>query len=557
MVERAVNRPYDIPFNVAVWMAFKPIIKIYLSIGVGFLLAKKNILTPQLSKGVSQLILLILMPALIFNNIVSNIKDTMIKEFGVIILTGFIYYVVGLGYGYIVYLVSPIPRAWFGGLLLCCMLNNCSDLPLAYVQAIGAAPVMPSGAASLGQSYCVLFVIIFVIFCFNLGGSRLVEWDATRDDPHGEEPTVPVLSPSGIYHRFQGWFGKKVKPSLSSSRQSGSDQSDRKKERESDLEEQGSIDTNEPPAIYSDDCHMVRVGRTLTSESAIRARRERPVGTADAYYTIPVYDPDDSEEEDVYLDAPQASEIDTDAPVAYQNLNYLRNQKDNDTQSLKTHKSADHPKTKWQSMRRKWYQAKKKNKFTKFALNFLEDMTMPQMMSLISACIVCFIPWVRRVFVKGQDIAHFHDAPDDMPPLDFIMEFLSFFGAAQVPLGLMMLGGTMANLKIGKMVKGFWRTLALICIFKLALLPIIGCAWIHRIREIGWIAMDDPMTPIVLAVGAGTPSATVQIYLTLAWIDPTKESIVLNCLAISLMAQYLFLPITLTFLMTYVIMHYV
>ena len=92
---------------------------------------------------------------------------------------------------------------------------------------------------------------------------------------------------------------------------------------------------------------------------------------------------------------------------------------------------------------------------------------------------------------------------------------------------------------------------ALLSLFKLVILPIIGIAFVSELQRINWIASDDPMAVIVLIVTSGTPSATVQIYLTTMLSDPEQEELAMNCLALSLIVQYLFVPITLTIAMTY------
>lgn len=580
-ISRTVDRPYDIPFNVAVWIAFKPMLKIYLSIGAGFIFAKMNILTPELSKGISRLILVLFLPSLIFNNIVSEIKDTDAQLLGVIVFTGFIYYLIGLGWGFIIRGVSPIPRAWFGGLLLCCMINNCSDLPLAYIQTIGDSPLLPARVAPKGVSYCVLFTIVFTIFTFNLGGTRLVAWDATRVDPKREEPTVPYVSWESAKTVFKKWekrFNPKS-PSKVTKESAGNEMSlsssESKGKKLGDLEAQedsAAFSDHEQHVPYNEADHRNYLARTVTGHSIARAQSERPFGSTEVYYARTV---ESEMANEGFEDARSTFTINSEGPVAFQNMarrlsrtsnsaaNNTAAQIDNpsDSESLPAdlNKSAQKKQsnTIWQRFKRSWAAMKSKNGVFEYIGNFCEDLFLPQMIALISGIFVAFMPWVRRVFVTGQNIKGFRDAPDHMPPLSFIMEFFSFFAAAQVPLGLMLLGGTIASLKVGKFVPGFWKSLALIVVFKLAILPIIGCAWIHRLRYAQWIDRNDPTVPIVLAAASGTPSATVQIYLTLAWIDPTKESVELNCLALALMFQYAFLPITMTFLMTYVVMHFV
>lgn len=652
------DRKYDVPLNVAIWMSFKPIIKVYLSIGMGFILSKRKILTPELQKGISRLVMLILLPCLIFNNLVSQIKDTDIKLLGVIVFSGFIFYSVGFLWGLVIRMISPIPRAWFGGLLLCCMINNSSDLPLAYVQAVGGSPLFPSGMADRGISYCVLFLIIFILFSFNLGGTRLIAWDAHRNanDPRKNEPTVPPISWSGIkafckhmrlhfkemiHGDFSSLKSKKpeenvqppaeiededrapsyvtanssesneyiqkiqsappIPPSAQlppgPSNATGSLGSDLSEERTREYRDEEAMHgtpadpVGEPlrksltdnseirfPGPQKDQHHWVNlppqdggeVERTTSRRSvfSVLSRRSRaPSDTSIPSLTVNERRRLSLSRFSTHSNPADFRNIDT-AANAHQHLEEMKSlnnekldENDDETNS-KLDQSVQKPPSRfqqrWARFKVKWFKFKSKNMATTYICNAIEDIFLPQMLTLIAGITVCMIPWVRRVFVTGQNIKGFHDAPDGAPPLDFFMEFLSFFSAAQVPLGLMLLGATIAQLRLKALVPGFWKTLILIVVFKLCLLPIIACGWITRMRNIGWLDKDDTMTPIVLAIVSGTPSATIQIYLTIAFMeDPNEESVEMNCLAVALLVQYALLPITLTFVGTFTIMHFV
>lgn len=687
------ERKYDVPLNVAIWMSFKPIIKVYLSIGTGFILSKRKILTPELQKGISRLVMLVLLPCLIFNNLVSQIKDTDIKLLGVIVFSGFIFYTVGFLWGLVIRMITPIPRAWFGGLLLCCMINNSSDLPLAYVQAVGGSPLFPSGMAERGISYCVLFLIVFILFSFNLGGTRLIAWDAHRNvnDPRKNEPTVPPLSWSGVkkickhmrlhfkemlHGDFSSLKSKKhdkqqpeedLAPSYVTAKSSESDEyinkiesappippsadganntqnvhgandpldpygpsnanqsqaqpgesrlslpgpsNNMRSSSPSDMSHESTRDYRDEEAMHGTpaDPAGAHLQRSMTDNSEIRfpgpqndhhrwvnhpddgshslkrstsrksafsmlSRRSK----AGSDTSIPSLTPDERRRLSLsrfstHSNPADFRNVDT-AANAQRHLEEMKaielekekenNDNDNeDKKSSKSTQSVQKPPTalqkRWARFKVKWFRFKSKNLVTTYLCNAIEDIFLPQMLSLIAGIIVCMIPWVRRVFVTGQNIKGFRDAPDGAPPLDFFMQFLSFFSAAQVPLGLMLLGATIAQLQLKALVPGFWKTLILIVVFKLCLLPIIACGWITRMRKIGWLDMDDTMTPIVLAIVSGTPSATIQIYLTIAFMDnPNEESVEMNCLAVALLAQYALLPITLTFVGTFTIMHFV
>jgi len=68
------------------------------------------------------------------------------------------------------------------------------------------------------------------------------------------------------------------------------------------------------------------------------------------------------------------------------------------------------------------------NFIKKYKLQWLEYMLInlirPASISLLSSIIVSMIPWLRALFVK-TNITSIHDAPDKLPPLNFMMDFTS------------------------------------------------------------------------------------------------------------------------------------
>lgn len=522
----------------AIWMGVKPLVKIYGTIGAGYLASHKGILTMESGRAIAWLVLYFFMPALIFYNIVSNIMDTDIEMLGVLCLSGAIYYVLGLLFGLCVYLVSPIPRGWFGGLLLCCMINNASDMPIAYVQTIGGSGVMPSGSSSLGGAYTVLFSLMFNIITFNLGGTRLVEWDFNRFDPSRNEPTKPLLSWKACKDFYRRHLGK----------------NDAKTKEEAQTEHHNSISRT----------------RTMSSTDS----RDGNSDLARSYFGRTVSRASDSvaySSSNVDTDTNQLQRYNTaqsfiSTMAGADSARFNRDDSDGqDTASisgiipLHVVKSSQ-PKSRPQKIKqwwlKKWKKFEKKNYATMYISHFICDLAAPQMLALMSGIAIAMIPWAKRCFSNQQHIGGFRDPPDGLPPLDFIMVFLDFFAGAQIPLGLIMVGATIQQLKIGRLVPGFKRTAVLIAAFKLAILPIIACGWIVALRKLGWIDKDDPLAAIVLAVDAATPSATVQVYVTALHSDPNGEKLELNSFGYCLIIQYIFMPISLTIVVAFVLKHF-
>ncbi|KAM9902157.1 hypothetical protein OXX79_004112, partial [Metschnikowia pulcherrima] len=70
--------------GLVIYSAVKPIFKIYFIIGMGFFLAKRNILPVTTCRDISDLVVSAVMPCLIFTNIVSYLQSSDIKALGII-----------------------------------------------------------------------------------------------------------------------------------------------------------------------------------------------------------------------------------------------------------------------------------------------------------------------------------------------------------------------------------------------------------------------------------------------------------------------------------------
>lgn len=193
-----------------------------------------------------------------------------------------------------------------------------------------------------------------------------------------------------------------------------------------------------------------------------------------------------------------------------------------------------------------------------FLWEFIKNFGRPPSFTLLIALFCTFIPPIRRLFYVGDDgikswgASSIPTAPEGLPILGFIMDFTSFSGNAQVPLGLMMLGATAGKLKIKTMPKGFWKSALLMCICKLVVLPIIAIAWTGKMKDLGWIETDNKIAQLVMILNSGVPTPTMVIYIT-AIFQPkeVEKSLQMDCVAIYLIMQYAFLCVTMTVLLSY------
>lgn len=58
-------------------------------------------------------------------------------------------------------------------------------------------------------------------------------------------------------------------------------------------------------------------------------------------------------------------------------------------------------------------------------------------------------------------------APDQKPPLDFVMDIAGFAAPTVPVLGMLLLGAALSRLSMSGLPKGFWKAAALMAVLKL------------------------------------------------------------------------------------------
>ncbi|GMM59155.1 hypothetical protein DAKH74_057720, partial [Maudiozyma humilis] len=134
----------------AIYIALKPIFKIYTIIFVGFLLAKFNIVSMENAKGISNMVVKAILPCLTFNKIVSNISWRDIKEVGVIILSAIILFLFGAAGAMVTNYTTPVPKTFFWSFIFAGLFPNISDLPIAYTQSMGNGAIFTEAESEKG-----------------------------------------------------------------------------------------------------------------------------------------------------------------------------------------------------------------------------------------------------------------------------------------------------------------------------------------------------------------------------------------------------------------------
>lgn len=594
----------SVDLGAAIYIALKPILKIYAIIFVGYLLARFNIVSMETARGISNMVVNAILPCLTFNKIVTGISDKDIKEVGVIVLSAMLLFAVGTVCALITKLLTPVPKKWFWGLMFAGIFPNISDLPIAYVQSMGNGSIFSAESADKGVAYCCIFLTTQSFMMMNFGMWRLVGFDFKEkidneerkpDIEEGQalEKKVAEADPNqcsiqdidSLQHLES--IGKISRSSIGERDEScvpysiNSDAIDDSQSEDSSAEIESQADSLKTlgimPVEYAhtkdlDDASSLRAYRTqsvVSSPSALEASRIKlnyvrgantpgmPRVMKEGKSSMRRRRPSmhDVIEEYSAVDLIKDGELDLSRPLTLTEDLGNRNAgigsfhgqdsilNDGDDQSFSVCRTSTVA------------SVNAKGKFAKFIAKYklgwlvygLINFIRPASLGALLGIIVAMIPWVKACFVITY--VHVHNAPDGLPVLNFLMDFTSYIGNACVPLGLLMLGGTLARLEVKTLPKGFLRVGILMTFFRLMVIPIIGVAWANKLYKLNWL--DTVIGKFVMILTWSMPSATAQVYFTAFYTPVNGSHIQLDCLSLFFLMQYAILFITVPFVITY------
>ncbi|KAH3663948.1 hypothetical protein OGAPHI_004662 [Ogataea philodendri] len=476
-----------------IFIAFRPIIKIYLILAVGFILARKNILTIDTSRNISYIVVSVLSPCLNFAKVVTYLDNSYIRQIGTIAISSCLVFpgqaLATFAFG----ILAGSPRAWWGGMFLCGMLPNISDLPIAYVQSLASADIFSN--TDLGVAYICIYGAVMNLIQFNLGGYRIVGFDFPDTHLSGfrPDPEKQVVSKGN----------STITATCSTAGTNGREETDSLRSHAIE-----SLDSNEDNASIQPDCiesPLRGVHRTKSVIDSIYHNRDKNVSKEGLNDIVKVYS------------------------------------KFNDNTDKKIEPSSTVSTA---------HENSYKHYLSEFMSTFISNATTPASISTVLSLVVSMIPWVKAIFVTTHQ-AHIHSAPDGQPPLKFLMDFVEYLGQAQVPLGLLLLGGTIGRLKVTEVPQGIWKTvLALVC-FRLFIFPIIGCAFNSKLHSDG-LFYGDKLLYFISNITYCLPPATSVLYFT-AFYSPsdTLQTLQMNILALVYIAHYVCLIVCLPFVASY------
>ena len=531
----------SIPFGTVLYAAVKPIFKIYAIIGLGCFLARRNILSVSTCRDISDAIVTAIMPCLIFNNVVTNLKSSDIKNLGIIFFSGTLLFAIGVSLAASIGFLTKLPKRWLGGLLSVGLFPNISDLPIAYLQTMGkTGTIFTPSEVDKGVAYVIIFLASQVLYQFCFGLYRLISWDfreELRPKDEDDEVKVPTTPSPPIGNRSENALENE--PSDHASTQSKEDQLSLNSSSLSSIQsEEDGDDDLQPPTTSQNLAPVYIYSKASSSSSRSRAPRRRSRGSSGAAMTKLALISSMSRATGLRHLPSQGM---TDVINEYSEYEGLRSNELRRTVSVTTDVAAEPVED----------DEGKKKTIRKQVIQFLRNFLAPNSVSLIVSIAIAMSPPLKALFVKSA--FSMKDAPDHQPPLSFFIDIASYIGAASVPLGLLLLGATIYRLEVKKMPPGFWKTAVSVTAARLIILPIIGVGLTTGFYKGGWYG-DDKLIRFVSVLEYGLPSATALVYFTAFYTDPhLDDHLQMDCLAVCLIAQYLILFITLPFLVVFTI----
>lgn len=550
------------PLGTIIYSAVKPIFKIYFIIALGFLLAKRNILTVTTCRDISDCIVTAIMPCLIFNNVVTNLKSSDIKNLGVIFFTGTLLFIIGVGLSILNKILTKSPKRWLGGLLSVGLFPNISDLPIAYLQTLSnGGQIFSQKDGDKGVAYVCIFLAAQVFYQFSLGLYRLIEWDFREEllkEEEEEEKNIEshtnTINNDNVQEQIDGSEDAIDDTSIISSFSSNSVHKNNKDigqtRRQStshlspdDLNDQHNefLRQYELQALQSNPRSTISSGSEI-SPSHVRSRRgSNGQGSISTHYYSLHLQPSITsgirrhKSEDISDVINEYSEYEE---WKNQEIRRIASNESGAPTNLTVSINDGHGE-----------ERSKLAKLKMLLIETLKNFAAPNSASLIISIAIAMAPPLKALFVSSN--FYIPDAPDSQPPLSFIMDIASYIGAASVPLGLLLLGATISRLQVKKMPKGFWKTAVAVTVSRLIILPIIGVGLTTGFYKGGWYG-DDKLIRFVSVLEFGLPSATALVYFTAFYTDPNSDDhLQMDCLAVCLIFQYAILFITLPFLVSF------
>ena len=137
---------------------------------------------------------------------------------------------------------------------------------------------------------------------------------------------------------------------------------------------------------------------------------------------------------------------------------------------------------------------------------FAMTLIYPPTAALLFAIVVALVKPLKALFVHVEGYQGIPNAPDGQPPLHIVIDTCIFVGACTIPLGLIILGVSMANMKIPRPFSRLpLSSIILLAIAKLIISPVLGVLFVQ-------VSFQQYVTPykLTFAIGLGVPRSSCR-----------------------------------------------
>lgn len=450
------------------WASFRPLIRLVLCASSGFILTKTDNFPAVAARGAAQIMLNIALPCLMFSKIVSAFSSDHISALGPLVLVAVLYEVIGIIIAWCVKQVFWVPHRFRYGILVAGGWGNVGDIPTSVVMSITA--VAPFGGASdqtLSVAYLSVFLLVFFLSLFPLGGVQWVAMDYVGPDIETEDIKMAIqIRRKTFLHGCLRTLSKIVCQKRS---QNGQDDNEKDVDR-----------PTEPRDL------MFRKSEVYCP--SITPMREVLVHD-DSITVVPT---------ETDFRSPSWTKSSTPADTQFTELL--------PSPTIHKHTSSVTPAP--------------RHRFTTILTHvrtFLKLLFSPPSIAILLGFAIALIPPLKALFVAVPSV-HMPTAPDGLPPLAFFFDTTTFIGGASVPLGLISLGSSLARLIFPRN-REAWRALPIgsiagVAAGRMIIMPVLGVLIVQGLVRGGVIPREDKVLQFVCIFCSCLPTATTQVFLT-------------------------------------------
>ncbi|KAF7304414.1 Auxin efflux carrier transmembrane protein [Mycena chlorophos] len=449
-----------------IWISCRPLFRLILCVSSGFALTKADLLPAIAARGTGQILLNITLPSLMASKIIPAFTSQNISALGPLVLVALIYEALGVLIAWVVRLLFWVPHRFRWGIIVAGGWSNWGDIPTAVVMSItAAAPFNGEADQTLSVAYIAGFILVFMV------RRRAVQVTLSRRLIKLSPSQITFFPMGGSHMVGLDYVGPDVEPE----------------------EVREATNARRRFILYEWPARLVRQLSRRGPENAVNAMEDAVLPSPPEKISVANI----SGEQDEPFSARGRPILPTSTPTVV-------SRPSSPPTGSTIHKA---PPGKF-------------DRISPHLRTFLRNLFLPGSIAIISAFIIALVPPLKALFVDDSSTAniHIHAAPDGQPPLAFILDTVTFIGAASIPVGLICLGSALARLHVPRG-RQAWRELPTgailaLAVGKMLVAPVLGVLICNGLTKVGVIDREDKVLRFVCIFFSCLPTATTQVFVT-------------------------------------------